>query len=825
MGNRVEKNMSVGVTANVAQFNKAMSDMRRHIGFAQKATTEANDYMRAFADATEKERLTAEQTAITMGRLTLQLEKQAIATRAAIQANIGWEAGLRKVNTTLLAQEAAAKRAGKAAFEAGLAAMQANRMMQANAGAYGLGSYGGSSGSGSGSPSIDPILGAGRPQPVRPSDGYNIFGSGVNVPSGGPSVQDVWTGRDAMAASYMQQFQTPREQMASQLKEAKGLFDSGVLSATQYARAVGEINKQHSVAHRSFSMMKEAITTMVGPLVLAYQAYDFLLDSIRKTAEFELASAKFEVFLGNATDAANMLAEIRQLSRESPVSFEGSQRAATTMLQFGVATKEVLPSLKAIAEITGGDQMRMEALALAFAQTQAAGRLMGQELLQMVNAGFNPLKLMSEQTGISLVDLKRQMEDGGVSAQEVMQLFKDAVAEGGQFAGLFEKMGDTTHGAMTRAKSAVDELKIAIGGLLDLKDRLDQFAMAAGGLARLLGGDVSGVGGMAYASAMTNAGISGGASSAVKGMKFLNDPNDVAMREYIAAANAAKSTEDLLKAQIEYVRAVGESNLSQPFVEMSEGAQATLDSMALLERQNDAILEQFKDAIADQKRQFIGNVYGDRASIVELLLGSAGSDTGKMNDLIKQKAPYEQILALASETAQQEAKRLELMMKTNDEFKTQEENQKKASKAAQDEMEAVLDNIDDQRAAHKKMRDAFESDARSIGQRYNPSDRLARLMAMQSMGLISDADFNQERASLLSDSNAAARSVSAPSAVQAGSAEVVSILANLQVQAVSEQQRLADRAAKFQKITADATAGMFKILDEIRDDLVTGNAP
>ena len=66
----------------------------------------------------------------------------------------------------------------------------------------------------------------------------------------------------------------------------------------------------------------------------------------------------------------------------------------------------------------------------------ASGRLMGQDLLQMINAGFNPLSEISRKTGKSIGVLKEEMEKGKISAEMVTQAFYSATQAGGQFHGM-----------------------------------------------------------------------------------------------------------------------------------------------------------------------------------------------------------------------------------------------------------------------------------------------------------------------------------------------------------------------------------------------------
>jgi tape measure domain-containing protein len=119
--------------------------------------------------------------------------------------------------------------------------------------------------------------------------------------------------------------------------------------------------------------------------------------------------------------------------------------------------------VRLLGDITGGNQFRFEMLSLAYAQASAAGRLMGQDLLQMVNAGFNPLLEISDMTGESMLELKKRMEAGEISIQMVDAAMARATGQGGRFAGMTDKMSKTASGAYSQMLSAVQELAGTIG--------------------------------------------------------------------------------------------------------------------------------------------------------------------------------------------------------------------------------------------------------------------------------------------------------------------------------------------------------------------------
>jgi tape measure domain-containing protein len=168
---------------------------------------------------------------------------------------------------------------------------------------------------------------------------------------------------------------------------------------------------------------------------------------------------------------------MRALDMKTVFGMRELSESAKMMLNFGVAGEEVVPILSMITDIAAGDAQKLEGMTRAFGQMSGAGRLMGQDLNQMINAGFSPLQEISKRTGESMAMLKKRMEDGNISVAEVKQAFVDATSAGGRFAGMNDRMSQTTAGQYAKLKSEVEMLAIAMGTtLLPEANRLLEWA-------------------------------------------------------------------------------------------------------------------------------------------------------------------------------------------------------------------------------------------------------------------------------------------------------------------------------------------------------------
>lgn len=166
----------------------------------------------------------------------------------------------------------------------------------------------------------------------------------------------------------------------------------------------------------------------------------------------ESLNAQFTVMAGSAERARDLLGDISEFAAKTPFSKMGLADAGKTLMAFGMEAEKVVPTLKMLGDVAGADQNRLNSLALVFGQIQSTGKLMGQDLLQLINQGFNPLTVISKQTGISMTDLKDAMADGAISADMVTAAFKAATSEGGLFYGNLEAQSQTLAGRISTLK-------------------------------------------------------------------------------------------------------------------------------------------------------------------------------------------------------------------------------------------------------------------------------------------------------------------------------------------------------------------------------------
>ena len=152
-------------------------------------------------------------------------------------------------------------------------------------------------------------------------------------------------------------------------------------------------------------------------------------------SELENIKTAFEVFLGSKEKVDALVRDLRQIAVKSPLELTDISEGARMLLTYGVAAGDVSDTVERLSEVSAGSAERFQRISYAFGQISSIGRLMGTELRQLTEPGFNPLENIGKRTGETMIDLKARMEDGGIAIDEVRQALIDATSAGGRFFG------------------------------------------------------------------------------------------------------------------------------------------------------------------------------------------------------------------------------------------------------------------------------------------------------------------------------------------------------------------------------------------------------
>jgi tape measure domain-containing protein len=248
-------------------------------------------------------------------------------------------------------------------------------------------------------------------------------------------------------------------------------------SLNQIAASVGMTNTRVEGLNNTFRSTERASSSygssmgstfknligLVGALGISLGIMGSIKAVFNMGVQMEQTNIKFEVLLGSVEKAKVMLGQLNDYANATPYTNEGIIKGAETMLGFGIAHEKVMGNMKMLGDVAMGNEEKLGGLSLVYSQIMATGRLMGQDLLQLINQGFNPLQVISENTGISMGVLKKKMEDGAISANMIEEAFRLATSEGGRYYNMSNKMAETAGGKWSTMMGTLQNVISRIG--------------------------------------------------------------------------------------------------------------------------------------------------------------------------------------------------------------------------------------------------------------------------------------------------------------------------------------------------------------------------
>ena len=265
---------------------------------------------------------------------------------------------------------------------------------------------------------------------------------------------------------FEREIESTRQQL-TRLEAAASGTDDAVADVGDAAEEAGEKAEKASggwtvlngvMADLASSAIKATVSTVVD------DAKKMVSAGLEYNQAMEGYVTNFTTMLGGSADAANgMVGSLQKLASATPLAMSDLAGGAQTLLAFGVASDDVSGTLQRLGDISLGNADKMQSLARAYGKATAQGKLTGETVQMMIDAGWNPLIDICDQTGESMEDVQKRMAAGSISAEELTQAVTHATDAGGKFAGGMEAASKTVAGLTSTLQ---DNINAMLGELM-----------------------------------------------------------------------------------------------------------------------------------------------------------------------------------------------------------------------------------------------------------------------------------------------------------------------------------------------------------------------
>jgi tape measure domain-containing protein len=241
----------------------------------------------------------------------------------------------------------------------------------------------------------------------------------------------------------------------------------------QYDAALGKV--RHQIDENAAAAKRggaeaaagmESTTSAVGRLrgalagLVAYFSFQSLIDGVKSLLstgdQFEKFQKQLTNMYGDAAGGEKAFAWVKDFAKDTPLTLDQVMQSFIQLKNFGI--DPMAGAMQAAVDQNaklGGESERLQRITLAMGQAFAKGKLQGDDIKQMIEAGVPVWQLLSEVTGKNVQQLQK-MSEAGALGKDVMQQF-------------FAQMGKDSAGA------AAEQMSTLSGELSNLQDNFQQF--------------------------------------------------------------------------------------------------------------------------------------------------------------------------------------------------------------------------------------------------------------------------------------------------------------------------------------------------------------
>lgn len=191
-------------------------------------------------------------------------------------------------------------------------------------------------------------------------------------------------------------------------------------------------------------------------------------EGIQFNATMESNRLALKQFLGGAKEADAFLGKMFETAKKTPFEFADITKAARRLLAFQFTAKETEKTLRAVGNATaalGGSAEMIDRVTMALGQIKAKGRVQGDELLQLAEAGIPAYQILQEKLHLTM-DEVRNIGRAGVDADAAIRALTEGLNE--RFGSAAAAQAKTFQGQMSTLHDNVDQtLGAMTEGLFD----------------------------------------------------------------------------------------------------------------------------------------------------------------------------------------------------------------------------------------------------------------------------------------------------------------------------------------------------------------------
>lgn len=169
----------------------------------------------------------------------------------------------------------------------------------------------------------------------------------------------------------------------------------------------------------------------------------------------EQARISFTTMLWSAEDAEVLLSQLSNFAKKTPFELTWIRESAQQLLAMWVTAEDMIPTLKALWDVSAWLNVPLERLALNYGQVLTQWKLTWKELRDFTTAWVPLLEELSKNLWKTKTEIQDMISAGLVSSDDMVEAFRTMTEEWWKFANLMSAQSNTLQGQWSNLKDTL----------------------------------------------------------------------------------------------------------------------------------------------------------------------------------------------------------------------------------------------------------------------------------------------------------------------------------------------------------------------------------
>lgn len=260
------------------------------------------------------------------------------------------------------------------------------------------------------------------------------------------------------------------------LRTQQSELRSSVRSANKELDQQNTELKENSESSKAAATSMNTFATAIKAVIASAAAKTLTEWLFGSNAQMEQYITSFSVMLGDADKAQKMMSELTDFAAVTPFELPDVVKNAEMLMNYGVEADKVIEKMSQLGNLAGGNAQKLDRVTLAYGQMLAKGKVLGEEMRQMLEAGVPILQAIADTMGITTAEVQDLASKSKIGIAELDAAIASLTSDGGKFAGMMEQQSRTFLGMASTAKDVLAQIGRDIGSEAfdNLKDKFSE---------------------------------------------------------------------------------------------------------------------------------------------------------------------------------------------------------------------------------------------------------------------------------------------------------------------------------------------------------------